>query len=482
MACLLSSLGLCGLTSCLAEGLCMAARLCCCSMSAAAGSRGGSSVSTRAAKSFYIAILAVSAIFALVLYAYGDQIPFLSDISAIANICTGNGTTVSQCYGASAVLRISLALAVFFGVNTLLAASANAFVGCWGAKTLLWLGLVIGCFFVPATAIAQYAQAARVFSIFFLLAMVIILIDAAYHVHEWLTGKIEATDSALAATHTTVGCCQNWWRIAYLLLAFAAIIGSLAGIGVLYKFSANVPGATCSSNLAFLSITLLAGVVYIVFSLFACTGARGILPPALVFAYNTWLVWSAIYANPETVCSPMQPNASNTGATIVGMIIAAFSLCYTAFSASRSMPHLFDSKKKGASALTTAGEEADPLAANAHPTGAGKKGSDDDDDDEEKGTAAAYAAKAGSGKAHTAASEAAEPYSVAGSLLFSLIMVLAAMYMAPVLTNWVTDPSPNNSHSSAGTMWVNIAAQWATTLLYFWTLIAPAVCKNRDFS
>jgi uncharacterized protein (UPF0333 family) len=318
-------------------------------------------------------------------------------------------------------------------------------------------------------------QASRVFSLLFLLAMVIILIDAAYHLHEVLTAKIEAKDTELLQTHETVGIFQNLWKLLYLGISFGAIIGSFVGMGLLYKFSANRPdGITCNNNLAFLSITLIAGLIYTVLSMMECSGARGLMPPSLVWAYCTWLCWSAIYSNADVNCTPVPPDSSNTGATIVGMIIAACSLCYTAFSASRSLPHMFDLSKNPAAPAPAATAESEPLTANAHTTGAEKE---EKEEDVEAGHAADYAAKDGKEK------EKEEPFSVVDSLIFSIILVLASMYMAPVLTNWVTDPSDvASSRTNPATMWVNMAAQWATTVLYFWTLLAPVCCTGRDFS
>ena len=162
MSWIMTGLGLCGMASCVSQGVCAAGRLCCC----AVRSTGKGGLSPRAAKAGHIMIIALSAILALILYNYGDQISFLQDISAISNICNPQGAAVSQCYGASAVLRISLALCLFFAVNMISIISADSFVGWWAIKILLWIGLVIGCFFIPTDAIAAYGKVNHTFVVF----------------------------------------------------------------------------------------------------------------------------------------------------------------------------------------------------------------------------------------------------------------------------------------------------------------------------
>ena len=39
-----------------------------------------------------------------------------------------------------------------------------------------------------------------------------------------------------------------------------------------------------------------------------------------------------------------------------------------------------------------------------------------------------------------------------------------------------------NPELSLASMWVRIGSQWLIYLLYGWSLIAPRLCPNRDFS
>ena len=56
-----------------------------------------------------------------------------------------------------------------------------------------------------------------------------------------------------------------------------------------------------------------------------------------------------------------------------------------------------------------------------------------------------------------------------------------------LLTNWgnrstVDDSSKRDDLMSTENLWIKIVSQWAVIALYVWSLIAPLVLKDRDFS
>jgi hypothetical protein len=62
----------------------------------------------------------------------------------------------------------------------------------------------------------------------------------------------------------------------------------------------------------------------------------------------------------------------------------------------------------------------------------------------------------------------------------------ATLYYPMLITNW-GDPVINQSkqnffQSNWISFWVKISSQWACMLLYIISLLAPLICKNRDFS
>lgn len=63
-------------------------------------------------------------------------------------------------------------------------------------------------------------------------------------------------------------------------------------------------------------------------------------------------------------------------------------------------------------------------------------------------------------------------------------MCLAAVYIGMLITNWNPQSLENigdTLHSEFG-FWVRVAISWLTFILYIWTLIAPRVCPDRDFT
>ena len=67
---------------------------------------------------------------------------------------------------------------------------------------------------------------------------------------------------------------------------------------------------------------------------------------------------------------------------------------------------------------------------------------------------------------------------------FHLIFALASMYVAMIMTSWASSaPSEQKDTADVGwaSVWVKIVSQWAMSLMYLWTLLAPVVLRDRDF-
>lgn len=67
---------------------------------------------------------------------------------------------------------------------------------------------------------------------------------------------------------------------------------------------------------------------------------------------------------------------------------------------------------------------------------------------------------------------------------FHLIFALASMYSAMLLTGWGNASVSEQDIIDVGwpSVWVRICTLWFTAGLYAWSLIAPAIFPDRDFS
>lgn len=65
---------------------------------------------------------------------------------------------------------------------------------------------------------------------------------------------------------------------------------------------------------------------------------------------------------------------------------------------------------------------------------------------------------------------------------FHLIFALASMYIAMLMTGWgAVEQEKDRLDVGWTSVWVKTAAEWATALLYIWTLVAPSLFPDREF-
>ena len=69
--------------------------------------------------------------------------------------------------------------------------------------------------------------------------------------------------------------------------------------------------------------------------------------------------------------------------------------------------------------------------------------------------------------------------------LFHLMFALATLYVMMTLTNWYAPGhqlSIETISANMSAVWVKIISSWLCFGLYMWTLIAPMVLQDRDFT
>lgn len=341
-----------------------------------------------------------------------------------------------NCLGNSAVYRFSAAMSAYFGITAVWAKFSPSFhLEQWHWKLFSAAGLVVGMFLIPAQTMAGYAWFARVASVAFLVLQIVILIDLAYNIHEYIVDK---------KMNAYGGGSSAWWPVLYLTMGFGFCAASIAGLSVLYAL-----WPACALNLFFQTLTLIVGTVLVLLSILNVVG-RGLLVPSVIFAYATLLCWQAVSNNPRESCNSFAQSTGTVspGQLVLSLLVTSASLLYATYSAASSAPDLFRGAKT---------EENNKADAEIE---AGRQQQQQPEGEE---------------KAHKASF-----YS-----FFYVCCFLGSVYMAMLLTNWGTSDGSSNAANlemSDLSMWVKIAAQWLTFLLYTWTLVAPLIFPDRDFS
>lgn len=481
-----------------------AASKCCCSCCPGSEHK----TSGKRAKTFYLFLQFLAVVFALNMrYWGGNEIK----ISAWTVGCESSDSVVLDgCRGNAAVFRISMMQAIFFFFmmfGSWWSSDFHVTQAC--GKILLWIALMVASFFIPNSAFddSGYAWFSRVVSVLFLLLQLIILIDFAY---KWNDGWLENADEL---QHEEKSDGMNRWHYSMLGCAVLMLLIWFIGVVLMFKYYNS-----CPLDKLFTAFTLILPLLGIITAL---SQGAAILPTSVIAAYSTYLCWGALNANPDAACAAVQNGVvkQSPAVIVVGIIFAAASLVWISLSTAESAKTLeleFQEDKRerfngtdgkatplnsGASVVTSG---PDPVTAKGddglemHDNGRSEgEGINDHDvkvsvadeqrrqqqmEFEEESQGSEYAAQKRQERLDAAD---AEKY-----WIFHFVMMLAAIYLAMLLTDWGSDPDPSgtsadttvSSTEGKTSMWVKVVTQWLTNMMYIWTLVAPRLCPNRDWN
>lgn len=469
--------------SCLGAAACSA----CCSVGNACKCK-----SNKLSKLVYVLIFLFSAAFGLALRYQGQAI--LGSWVNAMKVCNEDPINQqSKCWGIQACYRMSATVCGFFVVLLpIVACYPPAHLGGWLLKVLLYVIMLFVSLSIPNNFYDVYAQIARAGSVLFLIAQVIIIVDFSYKTHVWLCRKIEERD----AQFESAGLCSNCWKILYLFLCVLTFGGSIAGIALM-----GIYFGQCSLMQFFISETAIMGIICIVISLIGRVGT-GLLPPCVIFAYNTYLCYGALTNNPDAACNSfVNTGKTFTTSVVIGVIIAVLSVTWAAYSSAGNMVQVVENDEAAARSRSLASPikswdksdaEDDVPARNVRnpvsaPDLAGKgKEEEAEDADVEEGSAAAYGGASTARPMIKTEAPVDDRKPDRKAWLFHLMMALGGLYLAMVLTNWgdanQVDIASGNPELSEASMWVRISSQWLIHIVFIWTMVAPACCPGRDFS
>ncbi|XP_074073969.1 serine incorporator 2 isoform X2 [Macrotis lagotis] len=359
--------------------------------------------------------------------------------------------------GHRAVYRMCFALAAFFFLFTLLmmcvktskdprAAIQNGF---WFFKILILLGITVGAFYIPDGSFTNvWFYFGVVGSFFFILIQLILLVDFAHSWNQSWLWKAEERDS-------------RCWYAALFFFTFLFYGIALTAIALMYTYYTH--SGACYEGKVFISLNLVfcicASIVAVLPKVQEAQPNSGLLQASVITAYTMFITWLALSNIPDQKCNPNLPvinttswDSSNVYTTqwwdapsIVGLII--FILC-TIFISIRS------SDNKQVNSLMQTEECPSTVESQQQQQVVEGRAYDNEQD----GVSYSYS-------------------------FFHFCLFLASLYIMMTLTNWYRPDDVTRKMVSTWTaVWVKICASWAGLFLYLWTLVAPLLLPNRDFS
>jgi len=286
----------------------------------------------------------------------------------------------------------------------------------------------------------------------------ILLVDFAHSWNESWVQKYHETQS------------RSWLAA---LLASSLILFAMAIVGtvLMYVYFTSAQKG-CGINAAFVTLNLIFCFAFSIFSIHPGLQEKnprsGLLQSAVVTAYCTYITWSAISSEPADMhCSTLQLSPTGSySSVIIGIVLTFVAVIYSALRTSsadiqgETSPLVDPSSKKD--------KEKEKDVENNGQEGSKDKANDPDKDQPD-----------------TESEEEDDDKLNYNYCFFHVTFFLACLYVCMVLTNWAVagETASNTIEVDQGiaAVWVKVASGWVTIGLYVWSLLAPVVCKNRQF-
>jgi hypothetical protein len=221
--------------------------------------------------------------------------------------------------------------------------------------------------------------------------------------------------------------------LGFTFLFYASVIAISA---LLYMYFASKPG--CGLNTFFITFNLIFVVAMSIVSILPkvqeINPRSGIFQAAIISIYSTYLIGSAIGAQPNidsSSCSVFPPGTYDDPwsrfITITGIAFTFIALGYSAVNLGSSDQFISVDGNK---------------------------------EDETESTVYNYS-------------------------WFHFVLICAMMYVTAVLTQWTTvstlDSSSYTFDNGLTAMWIKVVTSWISNILFIWTLIAPIIFPDRNF-
>ena len=393
---------------------------------------------------------------------------------------------LQQCAGNAGVYRPMAIATNFFIVMTIATKYRPQFNRqLWPSKYGIYLFMVfISVFFNNGPIFTGlYLWLARFGATIFVLLQQVILIDVAYNWNEDWVDRADQYDRLVYGS-------GNMWLRAIVFTCAGFYLTTLTGIILLYQYFDG-----CAENVWIITLTLLGIIAITVIQLSGSEGS--LLTSSIISLYVTYLAYSMVSKNPNGHCNPQLGSNDVTG-IVIGLTLTAISLAWTGWSWTAEERLNVDGMQSAKTMNGNAQQRYMSNTANGGlnldvpfldpgdaPTsglvmGSNRPNTDDDDDDDME-----FNSRSGGYGSHI--------------WKLNVVMVLICCFVAMTLTGWGTfehfDSATNNGDDSGAANFhaanptvgrFNMAmigiSQWCVILLYLWTLTAPILFPDRDFS
>lgn len=372
---------------------------------------------------------------------------------------------IERCAGNTGVYRSAFSALVFFSLAAVaVAVKRTANREAWPAKYTLFVFLVAAMCFVPNEPLFSdiYLNIGRIGAVLYILFEQIVMVDIA---HNWNDGWVERSNKAESEEAGS----GKKWLTAIVVSCIILFLASIVGWVLLFYFFGG-----CGTNVAFILMTIVLSIVVTAAQL---TGEEGsLLASSLITAYATMLCYNAVSKNPNAVCNPFL-KSDDVLSIAIGIGLTIVSLGYVGWSATAdsTLGGIDEDEDDGEDdALKNPTEQSSTeektkvvgVVANYDST---KNADDKASTDEEMGEASGEKVR--------------DTFSNNWKLNVALGTVTC--WISMVLTSFGSIQAGGdvaNPQIGVVNMWIIISSQWLALSLYTWTLVAPRVFPDRDFS
>ncbi|XP_064823690.1 serine incorporator 3 isoform X2 [Oncorhynchus masou masou] len=352
--------------------------------------------------------------------------------------------------------------------------------GFWFFKIATMVAVTVGAFYIPEGPFTHlWFVVGTCGAFFFILIQLVLLVDFA---HSWNESWVDNMESGNS----------RGWYAALLAVTGLNYIMSFIAVVLMYLFYTQSKG--CLLNKFFISFNMIlcavASVVSILPRVQKFHPRSGLLQSSFMTMYTMYLTWSAMTNEPDRTCNPsllsifqqtlvptLAPLEIENQSTVVIIDteepilsspylqwwdtqsivgLAIFILCIL-YSSIRSSNTSQVNKLTMASNNTVILEESKAGTPDEE-GGTGSKGPRRVEDNERDTVQYSY-------------------------FFFHFMLFLASLYIMMTLTNWYSPDADYNAMTSKWpAVWVKISSSWVCLTLYTWTVVAPMILTNRDFS